>query len=603
MKTKLLILGILLAIVFGRSNSLIAQSGSGYDYVVEEGGSLTFSSSDYGSTISIGVPHGGEITMHAPSGSTGQQWNGECGGPTGSTLTSCGAGNYGLGTDQGAITIDIIWYIELGEPGEDFFEISGSDTTIIISDNFVYVWWGEVGQSGYNESHTFGPLSHGVQYYVGVYDAANNITYDTCTISQATPSTYDITFTVTDGSTPISGATVSLEGETDQTTNSSGQTIFNKIDGTYDYTVTFGCMTASGVVTVNGGLESVSVTLQDTTDPEITSTHNDLQVDADTNCETILPDYTGEVTATDNCSDFANMTVTQTPSAGTTISGATNSVTLKVEDEAGNFSEVSFNVEVVDNTNPEITSTHEAQTVDTDINCEASLADYRGEATATDNCSDFVDMTVTQTPSAGTTISGATNSVTLKVEDESGNYAEVSFNVEVVDSTDPTITCVGDQEYDADATHSYTVVGTDLDPVDAGDNCGGVTLINDFNDSSTLEGAELPQGITTVTWTATDEAGNQTACSFDITVDEHVSVDVTGKTLRIYPNPVSTTLHVDAKEFDCLQIYDIGGKLIYQDAFDGNPKEVDFSNIPYGVYVVKLTGLRTISRKVIVLKH
>ena len=49
------------------------------------------------------------------------------------------------------------------------------------------------------------------------------------------------------------------------------------------------------------------------------------------------------------------------------------------------------------------------------------------------------------------------------------------------DETAPEITCVADQEVDADNTHFYTVQGTEFDPLSTSDNCGIASVMNDFN--------------------------------------------------------------------------------------------------------------------------
>ncbi len=74
---------------------------------------------------------------------------------------------------------------------------------------------------------------------------------------------YTVTFTVTDGVNPISGATVSLSGNGNQTTDGSGQAVFNNvINGTYSYTVSAtGFQGASGSVIVSGANTSQNVTL------------------------------------------------------------------------------------------------------------------------------------------------------------------------------------------------------------------------------------------------------------------------------------------------------------------------------------------------------
>ena len=96
MKTKFFF--FLLALI-GLSTMSFAQ----YDYVSQEGGDVYLTAANYGTDIIIDVPNGGEITMHSPTGSTGHQWVGEGDGLE-STLTTCGAGNYALATNQGSIS-------------------------------------------------------------------------------------------------------------------------------------------------------------------------------------------------------------------------------------------------------------------------------------------------------------------------------------------------------------------------------------------------------------------------------------------------------------------------------------------------------------------
>ncbi|MFV8226817.1 LamG-like jellyroll fold domain-containing protein, partial [Christiangramia aquimixticola] len=71
----------------------------------------------------------------------------------------------------------------------------------------------------------------------------------------------------------------------------------------------------------------------------------------------------------------------------------------------------------------------------------------------------------------------------------------------------------------------YTVQGTEFDPVNFSDNCGVLSVLNDFNDSSTLEGAEITHN-TTITWTVTDTTGNIQTCSFTVTVEDNQAPDI-----------------------------------------------------------------------------
>jgi hypothetical protein len=57
------------------------------------------------------------------------------------------------------------------------------------------------------------------------------------TMSPVLPDQYTVTFTVTDGTNPIEGATISIVGQSDLTTNASGVATIQLENGTYTYTV------------------------------------------------------------------------------------------------------------------------------------------------------------------------------------------------------------------------------------------------------------------------------------------------------------------------------------------------------------------------------
>ena len=53
------------------------------------------------------------------------------------------------------------------------------------------------------------------------------------------------------------------------------------------------------------------------------------------------------------------------------------------------------------------------------------------------------------------------------------------------------------------------------------DNCSISSVINDYNNTSTLVGAVFALGTTTVVWTITDTSGNTENCSYDVVVEDH----------------------------------------------------------------------------------
>lgn len=89
------------------------------------------------------------------------------------------------------------------------------------------------------------------------------------------------------------------------------------------------------------------ITVNDNTDPSITcSIANETIFTAD---GTGTPNYVPTVSATDNCS--ASVTITQSPTAGSTLSLGANVITMTATDDCGNSSTCEINVTLEDNVN------------------------------------------------------------------------------------------------------------------------------------------------------------------------------------------------------------------------------------------------------------
>lgn len=84
------------------------------------------------------------------------------------------------------------------------------------------------------------------------------------------------------------------------------------------------------------------------------------------NCQAPLPDYTGRVTASDNCSAPS---ITQTPAAGFILSdtGMITRVIIKATDKSGNSAQTSFDVALIDTIPPKIIVDNILLTSDMDI--------------------------------------------------------------------------------------------------------------------------------------------------------------------------------------------------------------------------------------------
>lgn len=329
-----------------------------------------------------------------------------------------------------------------------------------------------------------------------------------------------------------------------------------------------------------------NVQAKDTVKPVITSIHNDVVLSNKT-CNVTLPDYTVDVVATDNCTSV--LEVMQTPPAGTTITGSRNQITLTVSDSCQNKSIVTFNVLITDTIKPVFASTISNQILLPEGNCEVLLPDFTHLATVTDNCD--TSFVITQQPIVGTVISDSLNTVTLSASDIAGNSDKTSFNVQVTDTLKPSIRCVDDQSvYLTNGSMEYTISGSSLDASTAGHSCSKDKVMNDYNQLSSLEGAKLPLGTTTITWTITTEYGKSSSCSCDIEVNDPLSMSSYMSTNKIlYPNPTNGKVYVkmNSNSIQFIRIYGLLGNLVGEEHQVIN-NEFDISALNNGVYLVEI---------------
>jgi len=252
-----------------------------------------------------------------------------------------------------------------------------------------------------------------------------------------------------------------------------------------------------------GNIDSCSfaLTVQDTISPSIVCPTNQ-NVDFSASCGYTLLDYTTMATGSDNC---GTTTMTQSPIAGTIISGTT-SVTLTITDGSANSSSCSFDVIPSDNTAPTITCIAN-QVEYADANCNYSVPNYTGMATTSDNCSAVI--TVTQSPTAGTTISTGVTQITLTANDGNGNTSNCFFDLTVNDTIMPVMTCIGDQTSSFNATCGFALLDY-ASMASVTDNCGTPTIIQSPTAGTIVTAS------TVVTLSANDGNGNIAMCTFNV---------------------------------------------------------------------------------------
>ena len=190
----------------------------------------------------------------------------------------------------------------------------------------------------------------------------------------------------------------------------------------------------------------------------------------------------------------------------------TTTVTLVVTDNHGASSQATANVTVLDKSPPTLTVPANI-VVNTDPGQSTAVVTYK--VSAQDHCS---TATVSTDIPSGTAFPVGSSTVTATARDASGNAASATFTVTVKDAEKPVVAAHGDLTVEATSAAGAVVnygVGQATDNV-------GVTSLT----YSKANGTTFPIGITTVTITAKDAAGNVGTGTFTVKVSVTTGVIV-----------------------------------------------------------------------------
>lgn len=265
-------------------------------------------------------------------------------------------------------------------------------------------------------------------------------------------------------------------------------------------TVTATATDASG----NAATCSFTVTVNDTQAPSITCPSN-ISVPQDTGKCTAVVTYQLP-TVSDNCSGVG--TPVCSPQSGLTFPLGTTTVSCTVSDASSNSSSCSFTVTVNDTVSPVVSCPANIVTSTAPNLCSAMVS---FTPSATDNCS---STTVVYSPASGSVFPKGTTTVTVTATDAAGNKSTCAFTVTVNDTQPPVIVCPANITVPNDPDHCSAVVGYASPMV--GDNCPGVGAPV----CSPPSGSTFPKGTTTVTCSVSDLAGNMSACTFTVTIND-----------------------------------------------------------------------------------
>jgi hypothetical protein len=245
------------------------------------------------------------------------------------------------------------------------------------------------------------------------------------------------------------------------------------------------------------------------------------------------------VDGTDNC---GVVTSTANPPSGSSFPVGTTQVEVITSDVAGNADTCYFNVTVSDTVPPTVSCPGDT-TVSNDPGQCGAVAEFTPNAT--DNCS---GVTVSANPPSGSFFPVGTTQVEIIAADLSGNADTCYFNLTVIDTEPPSVTCPGDAAISNDpgqcgAVVAFTPIPSDNCPgvtvsanpssgsflavvnepglcgavvsfaIDAADNCPDVTVVADSPSGSFFE-----VGSTIVNVIAADASGNIDSCYFIVSV-------------------------------------------------------------------------------------
>ena len=327
----------------------------------------------------------------------------------------------------------------------------------------------------------------------------------------------DVTFTVVAAGTAPLGYQWRSNGVAIVGANSAALTLNNlnlASSGSFD------------VVVVNVGGSATSTTallsVADTTAPSVSCPANMVAECTSSNGAVA----TFIATAADSCA--GTLVPVCVPASGSTFAIGTNIVTCTATDGSGNTNACTFTVAVIDTTPPIIVTCATNRTLSASAACQLVVPNVTSEVVATDLCGAVV---ITQSPVAGTLVGLGLTSVIVTVADAASNTVTCTFDITVIDSTPPMLTCPANVSVQCDTNIPLAnfAGGT------VSDNCDLAPVVTHVGD---VASGSCPKTIVR-TYRATDASGNTNDCAQTITVHD------TTAPMLICPAPVSVQCPAD----------------------------------------------------------
>ena len=367
---------------------------------------------------------------------------------------------------------------------------------------------------------------------------------------------------------------------------------------------------------------SFTITVVDTQSPTITCPPNQ---SVGTNPNTCAATVTyPKPTATDNCALPAGQptwmgggsgTVTNLTTATATFNPGVTTVVWKATDAAGLSKTCSFRIIVSDAQAPTITCPTIAPVNAAQGTCSAAIT--YANATATDNCTANPVVTRIKGAVSGSAFAVGTSRLIFRATDAAGRTSSCSVLVTVVDNQPPVISCPGNITVTGNGIPCRAVIN--YSPATGSDNCDGT--LTPFQVQGLASGSVFPAGMTTNTWRARASNGQETDCSFTVTINNCPSVSggsvesrdalaVTRQAgLRLAPNPADDRAMAVVEGVDAeggrLLLFDVAGRLVWEQKLppvEGEQQvELPVGAMQQGAYQVVLrTSKETMAKPLIV---
>ncbi|MEP6262069.1 MAG: HYR domain-containing protein [Gillisia sp.] len=300
----------------------------------------------------------------------------------------------------------------------------------------------------------------------------------------------------------------------------------------------------------------------DTEAPEIANCSPDITVTAPAGQNFAVVQF-DTPTAVDNCS---GVSIVQTlgPSSGSQFTaGTTTTIEFTATDSGGLTAKCTFTITVTGEVPP-------APTVFENCPGNISVSTEQGSCGApvtfsTPIASDGngpVQVVLTSDIESGERFPVGESTVIFEATGEDGIAVKCSFKVTVIDNIKPTISCPPNTSENADSNGNFTLPNY-TGSATASDNCGVVSVTQ-----LPLPGASINED-TEIILTATDEVGNQSICTFTISLTQQpapkaeclnitIDLDNTGKAVitpgQVYDGDAvqdGVTLTLNKENFTC----------------------------------------------------